>query len=121
MKALTTNAEIEHVLTINAAVLVLFGGAHCGVCQAIKAPLENLIGDEFPQMVSVYVDCEQNSGQACASRGIFTLPVVQIWFEGQRFGEFVRVFSLGDIRTSIERPYRALFAEPDQQSKNRSN
>lgn len=110
MKALTTNADIEHVLTSNAAVLVLYGGTQCGVCQAIKSPLEKLIGDEFPQIVSVYVDCEQHSGQTCASRGIFTLPVVQIWFEGQRFGEFVRVFSLGEIRDSIERPYRALFA-----------
>lgn len=97
------------MLQSNAAVLLLFGGPHCGVCQTIKPQLEKLAADEFPGLVTAYIDCQDTAGAVCAARGIFSLPVVQLWFEGQRFAEFVRVFSLGEIRNAIERPYRALF------------
>ena len=109
MKTLTTDAEIEQVLMHHPAVLVLFGGAHCGVCQAIKPQLDQLVAQDFPRMESVYIDCAQNAGQVCAGRGIFSLPVVQIWFEGQHFGDHVRVFSMRDIRSALERPYKTLF------------
>ncbi|MFC4258117.1 thioredoxin family protein [Marinobacter lacisalsi] len=109
MENITSEEGLTEALQTNSAVLVLFGGRHCGVCQAIKPRLEQLASGEFPELVTAYVDCQETAGALCAARGIFSLPVVQLWFEGQRFAEFVRVFSLGEIRAAVERPYRAVF------------
>ena len=96
---------LSELLQSNPAVLVLFGGPHCGVCQALKPQLEKLANDEFPKLVTAYIDCQEAAGPVCAARGIFSLPVVQLWFGGQRFAEFARVFSIGEVRSALERPY----------------
>jgi len=96
---------LSELLQSNPAVLVLFGGPHCGVCQAIKPQLEKLANDEFPKLVTAYIDCQEAATPVCAARGIFSLPVVQLWFGGQRFAEFARVFSTGEVRSALERPY----------------
>ncbi|WP_372988107.1 thioredoxin family protein [Marinobacter sp.] len=96
---------MSELLQSNPAVLVLFGGPHCGVCQAIKPQLEKLANDEFPKLVTAYIDCQETAAPVCAARGIFSLPVVQLWFRGQRFTEFARVFSIGEVRSALERPY----------------
>ncbi len=59
------------MLQSNAAVLLLFGGPHCGVCQTIKPQLEKLAADEFPGLVTAYIDCQDTAGAMCAARGIF--------------------------------------------------
>lgn len=105
MKTIDTEEALAALLESNSAVLLLFGGAHCGVCQSIKPQLDRLAGQEFPKLVTAYIDCQETAGTLCAARGIFSLPVVQLWFEGQRFAEFIRVFSIGEIRTALERPY----------------
>lgn len=99
---------LSELLEANPAVLVLFGGPHCGVCQAIKPQLEKLANDEFPKLVTAYIDCQEAATPVCAARGIFSLPVVQLWFGGQRFAEFARVFSMGEVRSALERPYRLM-------------
>nr|WP_285229135.1 thioredoxin family protein [Marinobacter sp. C7] len=96
---------MSELLQSNPAVLLLFGGPHCGVCQAIKPQLDKLANDEFPKLVTAYIDCQEAAAPVCAARGIFSLPVVQLWFGGQRFAEFARVFSIGEVRSALERPY----------------
>lgn len=108
MKTICTEEALAELLQSNAAVLILFGGEHCGVCQAIKPQLEALAEREFPKLVTAYIDCQEAAASLCAARAIFSLPVVQLWFEGQRFAEFVRAFSMGEIRTALERPYQLL-------------
>ncbi len=103
-----TESELADLLQAHSAVLLLFGGARCGVCQAIKPQLERLGLDEFPQLATAYIDCQEAATSLCATRSIFALPVVQLWFDGQRFAEFARVFSIGQVRAALERPYRAL-------------
>ena len=109
MKNISSEEGLAEVIRAHSAVLVLFGGRHCGVCLAVKPQLEKLATDEFPGLVTAYIDCQETAGAICAARGIFSLPVVQLWFEGQRFAEFARVFSIGEVRSAVERPYRALF------------
>jgi thioredoxin-like negative regulator of GroEL len=41
----------------------------------------------------VYIDCEQLQ-EICAQHGVFSLPVVQVFFMGQKFIEEMRGFSL---------------------------
>lgn len=91
------------------AVLVLFGGAGCGVCQALKPKLQEMLADEFPALGCCYLDCQGAASAVCAQEGVFSLPVVQVWFDGRKFAQFGRVFSLGQLRDAIERPYRIAF------------
>ncbi|PCM45028.1 thioredoxin family protein [Marinobacter sp. ANT_B65] len=105
MLAICSEEALVKLVSTSSAVLVLYGGEGCGVCQAVKPQLEKLGRDEFPELVMLYVDC-QASAPLCAARGIFSLPVIHLWFEGQRFGEFARVFSIGEVRAALERPYR---------------
>jgi len=109
MEKVSSEQELNDILQANPAVLLLFGGRDCGVCQAIKPQLDILVENEFPELVTVYLDCQQEAGTLCAARGIFALPVVQLWFEGKHFQTFTRVFSLGQIRAAVERPYQLLF------------
>ena len=108
MQNVCSEEGLSELLQSNPAVLLLYGGANCGVCQAIKPQLEKLSAEEFPKLVTVYIDCQKSAGPLCAAQGIFSLPVVQLWFEGQRFAEFARVFSIGDVRAALERPYGLL-------------
>ena len=108
MQTICTEQALSELLQSSPAVLLLYGGASCGVCQAIKPRLEKLASEEFPRLATAYIDCQATAGPLCSARGIFSLPVVQLWFEGQRFAEFARVFSIGDVRAALERPYGLL-------------
>lgn len=108
MKKVCSEEALSELLHSTPAVLLLFGGAQCGVCRAIKPQLEKLASEEYPKLVTAYIDCQSAAIPLCAARGIFSLPVVQLWFGGQRFTEFARVFSINDVRAALERPYRLL-------------
>ncbi|MGM0569882.1 thioredoxin family protein [Marinobacter sp.] len=109
MHQIVTHAELDALITGHGAVMVLFGGKHCGVCQAIKPRLARLAETEFPRLVAAWVDCQQGGEALCASQGVFSLPVLQLWFEGRPFDRLVRAFSLDDVRRAIERPYGLVF------------
>ena len=84
------------------ALLVLLGGAHCGVCQAIRPRIETLMAERFPQIALAYVDCEQ-APQVCAQQGVFSLPVLRFYLGGQLALEYARSFSLHEVAAEIER------------------
>ena len=96
-----THQQIEHLKTTQ-AVLLLFGGPKCGVCQAIKPKLEDLMAQQHPEIILVYVDCEK-SPEICAQHGVFSLPVVQFYIEGRLYLERGRIFSLVELSDQIER------------------
>lgn len=91
------------------AVLLMLGGGQCGVCRVLKPQIESMLEQEFPRMAAYYVDCHGDGQALCAQQGIFSLPVVQVWFGGRKFAEFARVFSLADLRSAISRPYTLAF------------
>lgn len=93
------------------AALLLFGGANCTVCEAIKPRLQQMVEKEFPKMSFGYTPCDGEGRGLCAAHGLFSIPVVWIYFEGKRFSTFVRVFSLDAVREAIERPYAMLYGE----------
>ena len=96
-----TDQQIEHLKTTQ-AVLLLFGGPQCGVCQAIKPKLENLMTQQHPEIALVYVDCV-TSPAICAQHGVFTLPVVQFYIEGRMYLERGRSFSLIELSDQMDR------------------
>lgn len=103
MHTIATLEELER-LKADAALLVLFGGLHCGVCQAVKPKIESLMAQDFPEIALVYVDCEQLN-DVCAQHSIFTLPVVKLFIEGQLCLEMARSFSLRELKAQVDRIY----------------
>ena len=88
-----------------AELLVLFGGAHCGVCQVIKPKIEHVMAQRFPDISIAYVDCEQTP-DICAQHGVFALPAVKLFIEGQLCLEVARSFSLQELTSRMDRIHR---------------
>ncbi|MEJ6519930.1 thioredoxin family protein [Shewanella bicestrii] len=105
-----TPEQLDALLKQFAAVLLLFGAPSCGVCQALKPQIADLLAREFPQMALAYIDCEAQD-EIAASYQVFSLPVVETVFYGKTFGRFSKVFSLGDLKGAIARPYELLNTE----------
>ena len=84
------------------ACLVLFGGAHCGVCQAIRPRIESLLTGHFAAVALVYVDCA-DAPAVCAQQSVFSLPVLRLYVQGQLALEYARSFSLQQVLGDIER------------------
>ncbi len=102
--------DLKVVIQQKEAVLVLFGGAHCNVCQVVKPKIEAMLAERFPKVKLVYVDCAAHT-DLCAQEGVFSLPVVRVYFGGQKVGEWVRTFSLGQLEQAMVRPYGLMFDE----------
>ncbi|HIM54158.1 MAG TPA: thioredoxin [Gammaproteobacteria bacterium] len=104
MNQLENQEQLDLLKLEKDAVLILFGGAHCGVCQTIKPQIDKKFLLKFPNLEMVYIDCEQMQ-EVCAQHGVFSLPVVQVFFMGQKFIEEVRGFSLLALEQEIEKTY----------------
>jgi thioredoxin-like negative regulator of GroEL len=87
------------------ALLVLFGGKRCGVCQSIKPRIEQMIAEQFPEVELRYIDCEQEP-ELCAQQGVFSLPVVKFFIDGQVYLELARNFSFSELAAQLERLVR---------------
>ncbi|UZD59741.1 thioredoxin family protein [Shewanella algae] len=111
MLNIETLEQLKQLLESQPAVLLLFGGEHCGVCQALKPRISAMLADEYPLLQAAYIDCQGPGQQLSAQMSIFSLPVVQVYFDGEKFAELQRVFSLADLREAIDRPYRLSFEE----------
>ena len=104
MNQLENQEQLDLLKREEDAVLILFGGVHCGVCQTIKPQIDEKFSLKFPNLEMVYIDCEQMQ-EVCAQHGVFSLPVVQVFFMGQKFIEEVRGFSLLALEQEIEKTY----------------
>lgn len=102
--------DLDHLKQKQDALLVLYGGENCGVCQSMKPRLVELVSEQYPLMKMVYVDCHVVT-ELCAQNGVFTLPTLQVFFAGQRFIEEVRNFSVPQVVKDIARPYQMMFSE----------
>ncbi len=102
MNTLKSQQQLALLKRNSEVLLVLFGGEHCGVCQTIKPQIEEKFSAHFPDLEMLYIDCEQWQ-TVCAQCGVFSLPVVQVFFMGQKFIEEVRSFSLLDLQHQIEK------------------
>lgn len=109
MKTIIELDELDQLINQQPGLVVLFGGEHCGVCQVIKPKLETMLAERYPLLQMVYIDCQQ-SQSLCAQKSVFSLPVVQVYFDRQRFIEKARSFSLPALMDEIQRPYEMLFS-----------
>jgi thioredoxin-like negative regulator of GroEL len=110
MQQIDSVVQLENLIQTQPGLVVLYGGAHCGVCQVIKPKLAHAIEQDFSSLMSVYVDC-QTTPDVCSQHGVFSLPVVQVYIDGQRFIEKVRNFSLPALLAELARPYSMRFED----------
>lgn len=101
METLTSEQALQQH-TAAAAAMVLFGGAHCGVCQVLRPRLEREMARHFPQVVLAYADCGQTP-QLCAQQGVFSLPVLRFYLDGKLALERGRHVSVQEWLGQIER------------------
>jgi thioredoxin-like negative regulator of GroEL len=103
-------AQLDALIQQEPGLVVLFGGANCSVCHSIKPRLQTLLIQTYPTMKQVYVDCHATP-ELGAQHGVFSLPVVRVYFNGQRFVEKGRSFSLAGLLDEMARPYQLFFGE----------
>ncbi|MEL4246624.1 thioredoxin family protein [Shewanella xiamenensis] len=108
--SIETPEQLDAILKQYPAVLLLFGAPSCGVCQVLKPQIAAMLAKDFPQMQLVYIDCETHL-ELAARYNVFSLPVVETIFYGKSFARFSKVFSLGELKEAIARPYELLNAE----------
>ena len=89
-----TSEQALHERIAASALLVLFGGAHCGVCQAIRPRIESMVAQSFPQVAMAYVDCAQ-APAVCAQQGVFSLPVLRFYGRSTCAGAWAQLQSAG--------------------------
>ena len=99
MQSITTAEDLQQ-LRAHPALLVLWGGAHCGVCQAIAPRLAAMAAEHFPQLPLLYVDC-QATPAACAQYGVFTLPVLRLYVNGHSALEYARAFGVAQVQQEV--------------------
>ncbi|BAS68286.1 thioredoxin family protein [Bathymodiolus septemdierum thioautotrophic gill symbiont] len=104
MNPLKTQEQLDNLKREKDALLLLFGGANCGVCQVIKPQISEKFTHKFLTLEMIYIDCEQQQ-EICAQHGVFSLPVVHVFFMGQKFIEEVRGFSLLALEQKIEQVF----------------
>lgn len=96
--------ELSAQLNQHDIVLVLFGGQQCGVCHSIKPKIASILMESFSDSKALYIDCQCEDAMAlCAQKGVMSLPVVQVYFAGQKFIEKVRAFSLTELEAEMKR------------------
>lgn len=108
MNSVDNFETLTYLINENKATMVLFGGEQCGICHAIKPKLDEMIATNFPEMTSIYADCQKHLSLGAQS-SVFSLPVVRVYFDGQLFIEEFKAFSLVKLSKDIERPYNTLF------------
>lgn len=84
------------------AHLLMFGGEHCGVCQVIWPQLLAALTKRWPRLKLHYIDCEKHQA-CCAQHGVYSLPVVRLYFDGRLYLEQRQVFSLGPFIADINK------------------
>ena len=83
-------------------VLVLWGGAQCGICQAVKPKLLQLAQQHWPHVPLYYADCSV-APDACAQYRVFSLPVLRLFVHGKLAHEYVRAFSVHTVAADVAR------------------
>lgn len=104
MQQITQQQTLDS-LQSTGALLILFGAPPCSVCQSLKLKLNQVLPEQFPKLQSAYVDC-QATPEISAQQGVFSVPVIKVYMDGQLVLEEAGVFSLQNTCEQLARLYR---------------
>ncbi|MCB1874438.1 MAG: thioredoxin family protein [Chromatiales bacterium] len=91
-----------------AGVLAYFSTQSCNVCKSLKPKIGELIERQFPQMSTVYVDCELSPAIA-GQYQVFAVPTILGFFDGREWLRKGRAVSMAELAAELKRPYDLLF------------
>lgn len=89
---------------------IYFKGDRCSVCTALYPKIKTHFEEEFPFMDFQTIEGDQLQ-KVAAQHGVYSAPVLLVFFEGKEHSRFVRNFSTRDIDEKIARVYHLLFDE----------
>jgi thiol-disulfide isomerase/thioredoxin len=101
--------QFSKIISENAAVAAYFSTEHCNVCKVLKPKLKEFISEEFPKIVFIYIDIE-NEKELAATYSIFAVPTIIFFFDGKEAIRKSRNFGFSELELAIERPYKMLFS-----------
>lgn len=110
MEEIDNVEELQQKIATEKGVLLYFSSDSCSVCKVLKPKVAELLREQFPFMVSHYVDIEKSpviSGQF----RVFTIPTILIFFEGKEQVRYSRNISMHQLEESISRPYSMIFED----------
>jgi len=100
--------DLDKEIKDNEALLVYFSHDDCNVCKVLKPKVRELLEDSFPGMKFIYVNTHKQPDEA-ASKQVFAVPTILVYFEQREYFRFGRNVSLGELEAAIARPYGFMF------------
>jgi thioredoxin 1 len=108
MEGIYNLIELQHKIDSEKGVLLYFSSDSCSVCKVLRPKVAELLHEQFPLIVSHYVDTEKSpviSGQF----RVFTIPTIILFFEGKEHIRYSRNISMHQLEESLSRPYNLIF------------
>lgn len=87
---------------------IYFKGENCSVCQELYPKIKSHFEENYSELEFQVVEV-QKEPEIAAQNGVFTIPVLLIFFEGKEHFRFVRNFSTREVDEKLERTYRLMF------------
>lgn len=106
--SLHSTAAYARFLHEQPAAIVYFSTPDCGVCGVLKPQVTELLRLRFPRLAFAEVDCAA-APDVAAQQGVFAVPALAVYFEGQELLRKVRNFSPAQLADELERPYALYF------------
>jgi len=104
-----TVENINKTIKENSAVMVYFSAPTCNVCHALKPKLLEELDKNFStfKVESVDISVEE---EIAPHFGVFSIPTVLIFLDGQEFIRKSRHMSVGEVIEEIRRPYEIMIS-----------
>lgn len=99
---------LKEDLVKDRAVLLYFTSPDCNVCKSLKPKVEELIRCKFPLIKMKDINVQEYP-ETAGMFGIFTVPVVLVYFEGKEFLRKVRNMGIHELEKELSRPYSIFF------------
>lgn len=101
--------DITKIIQENQAVMVYFSAPSCNVCHALKPKLYDAIENNFTLFKNISVDISVSQDVA-AHFGVFTIPTIIVFLEGNEFIKKSRNMSINEVVEQIRRPYEMMLS-----------
>ena len=99
---------VKEDLISKPAVLLYFTSPDCTVCKSLKPKVRDLVKKKFPLMEMEEINI-QDSPDIAAAFGVFTIPVILVYFDGKEFLRKVRNTGIYELEKELSRPYSLFF------------
>lgn len=108
MRQLTSLDDFDTFTKQADACLVYFSHQDCSVCNVLKPKITKLCDQHFPLLQMAYADTVLYP-EIAGQQGVFTVPVVLVYFEGKEYLRVARNFSIPEFQSQVEKYYHMIF------------